>query len=382
METAIVVFTRDLRLHDAADALEAWRAGRTGIPIVDAGLRQLMCCSWRYPGRHGHHGQRHPGRPRRPRWPKLTEHGILSRVTPIQEAAVRAAVTVAARHGITAQDPAVLADGANIVVHLRPAPVVAKVAASTPAVRRDDQDWLQRELDVSAFLAAGGAPVVPPSPELPATTHRDHHHGHVMSFWRYLPPADPECPLRPDEETIGSMLRDLHAALRRYPETLPTLAPLQDIPAFLARPQTRASDERKQALAAAYQRLTAELTAELNEVPAAPQPGEAPAAPQQVLHGDAGGGNLMATGQGWVWHDFEDTCSGPVAWDLAASTASRYQDGPRVLAAYRDPVDRGQLAVCERLRWLHLTVWYNLYAERLPDLRPCAAELLTLWPAP
>jgi Ser/Thr protein kinase RdoA (MazF antagonist) len=282
----------------------------------------------------------------------------------IQDAAVRAAVTIAARFGITATEPAVLADGANIVVHLRPAPVVAKVAASTPAVRRDNQDWLQRELDVSAFLAAQGAPVVPPSPELPATTHHDD--GHVMSFWRYLPPADPERPLRPDEETIGSMLRDLHAVLRRYPRTLPVLAPLQDIPAFLARPQTRVDAAGKAALAAAYERLTAELD---------------PAAPQQALHGDAGVGNLMATDRGWLWHDFEDTCSGPAAWDLAASTASQYNDGPRILAAYRDPVDPGQLAVCEQLRRLHLTVWYNLYAERLPEVGPRAAELLASWPA-
>jgi Ser/Thr protein kinase RdoA (MazF antagonist) len=282
----------------------------------------------------------------------------------IQDAAVCAAVTVAAGFGITATEPAVLADGANIVVHLRPAPVVAKVAASTPAVRRDNQDWLQRELDVSAFLAAQGAPVVPPSPELPATTHHDD--GHVMSFWRYLPPADPERPLRPDEETIGSMLRDLHAVLRRYPRTLPVLAPLQDIPAFLARPQTRVGAAGKAALAAAYERLTAELD---------------PAAPQQALHGDAGVGNLMATDRGWLWHDFEDTCSGPAAWDLAASTASQYNDGPRILAAYRDPVDPGQLAVCEQLRRLHLTVWYNLYAERLPELGLRAAELLASWPA-
>ena len=283
----------------------------------------------------------------------------------ISDAAVRAAVTVAARFGLAAIEPAVLADGANIVVYLRPVPVVAKVAASTPEVRPRVQDWLQRELDVSAFLAAEGAPVVPPSPELPATTHHDD--GHVMSFWRYLPPADPARPLRPDEETIGSMLRDLHAVLRRYPiATIPVLAPLQDIPAFLARPQTQVGEAGKAALAAAYQRLTAELD---------------PAAEQQALHGDAGGGNLMATDRGWLWHDFEDTCSGPVAWDLAASTSSQYQDGPRVLAAYRDPVDPGQLAVCERLRWLHLTVWYNLYAERLPELGPRAAELLASWPA-
>ena len=89
----------------------------------------------------------------------------------------------------------------------------------------------------------------------------------------------------------------------------------------------------------------------------------------------------MATDRGWLWHDFEDTCSGPVAWDLAASTSSQHQDGPRILAAYRDPVDPEELAVCEQLRWLHLTVWYNLYAERLPELGPRAAELLASWPA-
>jgi Ser/Thr protein kinase RdoA (MazF antagonist) len=282
----------------------------------------------------------------------------------ISGAAARAAVTVAARFTINSTEPVVLADGANIVVHLRPAPVVAKVAASTPEVRPRVQDWLQRELDVSTFLAAEGAPVVPPSPELPATTH--HGDGHVMSFWQYLPPADPERPLRADEKTIGSMLRDLHAVLRRYPKALPELAPLQDIPAFLARPQTQLDQKGKAALAAAYQRLTARLNQ---------------AKDQQALHGDAGAGNLMATGRGWLWHDFEDTCSGPPAWDLAASTSSRYQDGPRVLAAYRDPVAPEELAVCEQLRQLHLTVWYNLYAERLPELGPRAAELLASWPA-
>ncbi len=282
----------------------------------------------------------------------------------VPDAAVRAAVAVAEGFGITSTEPVILADGANVVVHLSPAPVVAKVAASTPAVRPDSTAWLQRELDVTAFLAARGAPVVPPSPELPATTHSGH--GHVMSFWRYQPPANSGGPPpSADEETIGSMLSDLHAVLRGYPGPLPVLAPLQDIPAFLARPQTRLDAGQKAALAAAYARLTAELD---------------PAAPAQPLHGDASAGNLMATGHGWLWHDFEDTCCGPVAWDLAASTASQFKYGPRILAAYGDPVDAGQLAVCERLRRLHLTVWYCLYAERLPELAARAAELVAGWP--
>jgi hypothetical protein len=84
----------------------------------------------------------------------------------------------------------------------------------------------------------------------------------------------------------------------------------------------------------------------------------------------------MAAGSRWVWHDFEDTCSGPAAWDLAASTATRRLDSFRVLAAYGDPVDARQLHACQQLRLLHLTVWYALYAERLPECRQRAAEFL------
>jgi len=273
--------------------------------------------------------------------------------------AAEAAVKVAASLGVRCTDPVILADGANVIVHLSPAPVVAKVAASTPAVR-PAAIWLQRELDVTGFLAERGGPVVAPSPEVPATVH--HGDGQVMSFWRYVDSHR----VLPGEATIGSMLRDLHAALRSYPGQAPVLAPLGDVPAFLARPQTILTTAQSAALAAAYARLTAELG------PYSPQP----------LHGDAGAGNLMATGTGWVWHDFEDTCSGPVAWDLAASTASPRLDAVRILAAYGEPADAAQLAVCQQLRRLHLTVWYALYAERMPELRSRAAELLALWPAP
>ena len=51
------------------------------------------------------------------------------------------------------------------------------------------------------------------------------------------------------------------------------------------------------------------------------------------------------------------------------------------LLPYGEPAP-AQLEVCQQLRKLHLTVWYNLYAERLPGLRPRAARLLAQWPAP
>jgi aminoglycoside phosphotransferase (APT) family kinase protein len=264
---------------------------------------------------------------------------------------------------VACAEPAVLADGANVIVHLRPSPVVAKVAASTPVVRADPGAWLQRELDLALFLMRAGAPVMAPSPEIPATVY--HRDGHVMTFWTYLRPAGTGLP---DEGTIGSMLRDLHAVLRTYPGSPPVLAPLGDIPAFLARPQTLLSAADVCLLTETYARLTGDLTPT--------------AAPGQVLHGDAGIGNLMAADGQWVWHDFEDTCSGPAAWDLAATTASPRLDRSRVLAAYGDPVDPVQLRTCEQLRRLHLTIWYALYAERLPECRQRAAELLATWRTP
>jgi Phosphotransferase enzyme family len=254
----------------------------------------------------------------------------------------------------------ILADGANVIVYLSPSPVVAKVAATTPEVRPDVAVWLQRELDVVLFLAGAGAPVIAPSPEVAPTAHCDD--GHVMSFWTYLKPSGSE---RPHEAVIGTMLRELHVVLRSYPGALPRLTPLGDIPAFLARPRTTLSDADADGIARAYVRLTGEL-ADTSSA-------------EQVLHGDAGVSNLMHADGGWVWHDFEDTCTGPLAWDLAATTASRYLDGARVLAAYGDAVDPAQLRICEQLRLLNLTVWYALYAERLPECRSRAAELAALW---
>src|SRR5271154_1160420 len=102
----------------------------------------------------------------------------------VPAAAVSAAKIVAARLGVSCAEPVILADGANVIVWLSPSPVVAKVAASTPAVRPDVAAWLQRELDVVRFLADAGVPVMAPSAEVPPVTHGGD--GHVMTFWTYL----------------------------------------------------------------------------------------------------------------------------------------------------------------------------------------------------
>src|ERR1700733_15259326 len=111
---------------------------------------------------------------------------------------ISAAGAAHARFRTAAAVSVILADGANMIIYLSPSPVVAKVPASTTAVRPDSAAWLQRELDVASFLARAGAPVMAPSPEVPVCVHRAD--GQVMSFWRYLEPAGTALP---DEAVIG-----------------------------------------------------------------------------------------------------------------------------------------------------------------------------------
>ena len=78
---------------------------------------------------------------------------------------VDAAISIASRFGIeTTSDPVILSDSNNVVLWLRPAPVVAKVAAG--------HHRLALELAVGKHLVTLDAPVVPPAAELPERVHR------------------------------------------------------------------------------------------------------------------------------------------------------------------------------------------------------------------
>lgn len=218
-------------------------------------------------------------------------------------AAARAAVSLASSHGVVCTDPVVLKNGSNVLVHLRPAPVVARIAARTALVRPSVADHLARDLSVSAFLASRGVPVVTPSSELPAGPHVSD--GFVLTFSTYVP-HDPSVELtRPD---VLKLLPDLHAELRHYDGELPTRGPLDDVDntlVFLESigvPELEPFRERRA-------ELLLEWGAHYNDV--------------QPLHGDSHYGNLLMTATGPVWNDFEDTWRGPIAWDLACLAGTR-----------------------------------------------------------
>lgn len=266
---------------------------------------------------------------------------------------IDAAVALARTHGVNVTEPVVLNDLFSLMIHLQPAPVVARVATWVSKLRSPVVEWHRREVAVTTYLAQQGAPVVAPSPELPPGPHT--YQGFTISFWTHLL-ADPG--RTPTATDCSAMLVDLHAALRSYPGDLPPLgSTVIDLPAVI-----QAAGQAGQILSnletgylyAAAERLAPFLTEPGREV--------------QPIHGDAHPGNLIATRDGLVWIDFEDVCRGPVEWDLATMM------DPAAVAAHHRP-DPDTLARCTDLRALQVA-WclIALYPE-LGDLEGWDAGL-------
>ena len=126
--------------------------------------------------------------------------------------AVAAAVAVAAaRTGCACDDAVVLRDRLNVLVHLRPAPVVARVAGTiarrAPGRRLAAARARGRRRSLAARGRAGRRADAPSSrPARTSTT------GRVLSFWTHVPARD--APV--DPVAAGEALRDCHEALRDF----------------------------------------------------------------------------------------------------------------------------------------------------------------------
>jgi hypothetical protein len=268
--------------------------------------------------------------------------------------AVAASVSVATNHGIKVDDPHVLADLCSVRVHLRPAPVVARVSTITALLRSPIESWLTRELGVTEFLASRGAPVVPPSDILPPGPHI--YDGMFMSFWCYVQPVSDAVP---EQKIVGQMQAELHAALRDYPGELPLLAPpLNDIPCGIKRIQSLGnilSTDDIKLLQTTYDQLSSQLSNSGDLL--------------QPLHGDAHAYNLISTAKGLLWNDFEDTCMGAIAWDLInLDEAGR--------AAYPHAPNAVTLEPYRLLRQLHGIVWVYSLLPEFPDWLEAGKSML------
>jgi hypothetical protein len=99
------------------------------------------------------------------------------------------ALAVAAAYGLAQDEAIVIYSGSNVLVHLRPAPVVARVMTGTVALHDDPSRWLKREISVLEFLAPSGLAVAP-SPFIAPGPH--HHDGLRMTFSEWIPDVEPQ----------------------------------------------------------------------------------------------------------------------------------------------------------------------------------------------
>jgi Ser/Thr protein kinase RdoA (MazF antagonist) len=213
---------------------------------------------------------------------------------------------MAAAHGVACDRSVVVYSGSNVLVHLRPAPVVARVMTGTVVLHNDPRRWLEREVAVLRFLAASGLAVAP-SELVASGPHRSD--GLWMTFAEWIPGVEPGHPVA-DPARLGGALRTLHEALRTFDGDLGGLGDLRDDIARLhglLRP-TAGFDAN----------MIASLRARLD----AADEVFGSALPVQALHGDASLSNLLHVPGRLVWNDFEDAFRGPVHWDVAGYVMS------------------------------------------------------------
>ncbi len=277
----------------------------------------------------------------------------------MDDRALTAAQAVAREHGVACDDAVRIAAGSNVLVHLKPAPIVARVMTGTAVLHDDPEQWLAREVAVGVFLAGRTDAVVAPTDLLPPGPHeRD---GLWMTLWEFVA-HDAHAP-SPEPREVGRALRALHTALAGFPGDL---APLSGIRDWLARllGELRPS-------AALTRKDIDWLRAQLEALTPAVFESELPAQP---LHGDASLSNLLRTDRGLVWNDFEDVCAGPVAWDLAGLVAST-SDPEALVAAYGGP-GLEDLDAFLAAHALYDVIWQSHEARRRPQAMERAAASL------
>lgn len=290
--------------------------------------------------------------------------------------AVEAAAAVARRLGITVTDPRVLHDAFSVVVHLYPAPLVARVPIVLPPglPRSELLARQRRELAVVQWLAARGEPVVVPSPLVPTQpVVRDDL---SMTFWTLV---ELDASITPDYLASVGSAAALHAALRDYPGELPFLSPVhatvpRGLSALAAAPDLIA--------AADLDRARREWAA-LEPVLASPASFQAafPHATVQPIHGDAPSYNLIHTTEGIRHADFEDVTLGPPEWDLALfgpQAAARY-DAEATRLGLR-PLDPHVQRAMDTARALQVIACLALVPQ-LPVLATGLVPMLEQWRA-
>lgn len=260
--------------------------------------------------------------------------------------ALRAAVRIAAAYGVRSDAPVVLKDSNNTVVHLAPSAVVAKVATST--LRKQHASNLEHELSVALHLARAGAPVVPPSAELPPAVHRGE--GLEVTFWQHCPGEVRE---EIDRDELVAAVGEFQAAFAGYGgELRPFTAKYEECRSLLEGGglSPELSGDGRRVLRRVYEQLRAELeTFRYECVPA---------------HEEIHGGNVLWLAARPLLIDFESCCLAPREIDFLPFSEER-------LAAL-GPLDARLMETLRSLKSFCVAVWCWSQPDRAPEVREAA----------
>ena len=259
--------------------------------------------------------------------------------------AVVAASSIASSFGLLVDDAVVLHNSNKLTLRLSPCDVVARVA-------RAAQQNARFEVNVAQRLAESGAPVATVDPRVqPALHERD---GFVVTLWTYYEPL-------PSEEVspldYARALGRLHLGMRGLEISAPHASDRVDEAQQLVQ-----SRDRSPALTEADRALLGDTLRDLRQVV------RDNGAAEQLLHGEPHPGNLLATGNGPVFIDFETCCRGPVEFDLAHA--------PEEVSEHYPSVDQDLLRDCRLLVLAMITAWRWDRDDQFPNGHQLGKEWL------
>jgi len=218
---------------------------------------------------------------------------------PNNSSLISKAVLMAEKAGLKDITPIELGNGGNLIVHLAPFPIVARIAA---VLSKQNGDYaykvLVRELRAARHLHSKGVPVRLPTDLTDAGPYDIG--GTWMTFWKYVPPTDLQ---RPSPSEAVELVNTLSSAMKDFTGEIPVLGVWERACQSAFRLMNH-PDPRIQDLLSLFFTIDRQMRLETSLlIPS---------------HGDAHSRNLLPSPEGWIWSDFEDVSLMPVYWDLAS----------------------------------------------------------------
>ncbi len=212
-------------------------------------------------------------------------------------------LVIANKTGLTDITPNILSESGNLIIHLSPHSVVARVATYVSKENpKKSSMLLARELRVAEHLKNWGVPVV--SPINFASAGPYDLGGIWMTFWNYITPTK----LNLSASEAIRLLSNLTIAMKDFSDKLPVLGVWERVKMSAER-LNKDSDLNIKPLVDLFYRTDHQMRI---------------IEPTHLwpAHGDAHSRNLVPSTEGWLWTDFEDASLMPKYWDVASFVAN------------------------------------------------------------